>query len=146
MLKLVDLNQNNWKDASKLEVHDSQKNFIASNLHSIAESCFYDGTLLKGIYNDSEMIGFSLCFFPSDEQEYGYIVRYMIDKKHQKKGYGTKGLHLLLKEVFKQAYAKKYVTLTVIPENDIAKRLYERVGFHNTNEIVEGELKYLYTF
>ncbi len=90
------------------------------------------------------MVGFALIFLPPEEPKLGHIVRFMIDKNHQRKGLGKQSLQQLIK-LFSRTYDTAIITLTVIPENRVARAFYENIGFVNTNEIVEGELKYRYT-
>ena len=52
-LKLIALN--NWKKAISLNVSEDQKEFVASNVHSIAESQFYDTAYSYGIFKEEEM-------------------------------------------------------------------------------------------
>ena len=134
----------NWKKASALEVMENQVNFVAPNVRSIAESSFYETAYNYGIFNNEVMVGFILIFNPPEEPELGHIVRFMTDKNQQRKGLGTKGLEQII-ELFSKEYNKKIVTLTVLPDNQDARAFYEAVGFVNTNEIVEGEIKYKYT-
>jgi diamine N-acetyltransferase len=144
MISIKPITKDNWKEAIALKVTEEQKPFIANNLHSIAESSFYDTAFNYGIFYEDQMVGFVLLFNPPEEPENAHIVRFMIDQSHQNKGYGTKGLHTLL-EILTEKQNKKSITLTVIPENQNARAFYEKNKFVNTEEIVEGELKYRYT-
>ncbi|OLS29041.1 MAG: Spermine/spermidine acetyltransferase [Candidatus Heimdallarchaeota archaeon LC_2] len=134
---------NNWKKAISLQVHEDQRRFVSSNIHSIAESRFYETAYNYGIYEDEDMIGFILIYNPPDEPKLGHIVRFMIDGNHQKKGLGKQSIKLLI-DLLSTQFSKKKVTLTVIPENHGARDFYENVGFVNTNELVDGEIKYKY--
>ncbi|MCE7737500.1 MAG: GNAT family N-acetyltransferase [Candidatus Heimdallarchaeota archaeon] len=134
----------NWKKAVKLEVNENQKSYIASNIHSIAESSFYETSYNYGIYQNEELVGFVLFFNPPEEPELGHIVRFMIDKNHQRKGLGREGIKQVI-ELLSTKFSKKIITLTVIPDNHTARAFYENVGFINTYEIVDKELKYKYT-
>ena len=138
------ITKDNWKEAIALEVNDNQKSYIASNIHSIAESSFYESAYNYGIYDNDQMVGFILIYKPPEEPEIGHIVRFMIDKNHQRKGLGKKGIIEII-DTLVSDQRKKFVTLSVIPENEGARAFYTDVGFVNTKEIIEGELKYRYT-
>lgn len=131
----------NWKQAIQLKVHDKQKEYVANNLYSIAESSFYEGAKNFGLYADDEMIGFALIYHPKDDEENAHIVRFMIDKEKQGKGYGSLGLKVILNDL-EHVQKKSNVTLTVIPDNETARSFYESIGFENTGEVVDGEIKY----
>lgn len=142
-VSLKPVTKDNWKKAIALDVKEHQKSYVASNLHSIAESSFYETAYNYGIFENEEMVGFVLFFIPPEESESGHIVRFMIDKNHQRKGLGRQSLKQII-DLLSEKYQSKVITLTVIPENDTARAFYENVGFVNTDEIVEGELKYKY--
>ena len=60
MIKIIDVDKNNFWDVTKLRVGDMQKDFIESNAQSIAESKYYDGWKPVCIYNDGMLIGFAM--------------------------------------------------------------------------------------
>lgn len=138
------ITKENWKEAIELDVQEEQQSYVATNLKSIAESSFYDTSYNYGIYEHDVMVGFVLIYNPPEEPEIGHIVRFMIDKNYQRKGLGKKGIMSIIK-MLASNLGRKFVTLTVIPENHGARKFYESVGFINTEEMVEGELKYKYT-
>ncbi|MHA2290488.1 MAG: GNAT family N-acetyltransferase [Promethearchaeota archaeon] len=133
----------NWKEAIKLEVSESQKSFVASNIHSIAESSFYETSYNYGIFQNDSMVGFILLFLPPEEENNGHIVRFMIDKKYQRKGLGSEAISCIIRLIHEE-FRRKEITLTVIPTNHAARAFYEKNNFVNTGEIVDGELKYKY--
>ncbi len=74
----------------------------------------------------------------------GYLFVY-VATEHQGQGIGTKLLHALL-DVADQWLLLRRVELTVLTENEAAKRLYERLGFvvegrRKMSVISQGELK-----
>lgn len=141
-IEFVSIDKDNWKQFIAIDVHEDQKQYVASNLHSMAEAQFYEGSEFYGLAVDGENVGFTLLFHSVDEPHMGYIVRYMIAAEHQGRGYGIAGLHKII-QYFKDL-GKTEVSLTVIPENEGARNVYEKIGFENTKEIIEGELKYRY--
>jgi diamine N-acetyltransferase len=67
------------------------------------------------------------------------IWRFMIDKKHQNKGYGRRVLEIVVSEL-KARQCFESVKLSYVPGNDSAVELYKSVGFVETGEIEEGEV------
>lgn len=55
MITLKPIDKDNWHAAIRLEVAPEQRNFVASNLYSIAESHFEPGAVPLGIYNDETL-------------------------------------------------------------------------------------------
>lgn len=138
-ISLCEISAENWKEAIALEVSEKQKNFVASNLHSIAEASFHEGAFSRGVLLEKKMIGYTLLFNP-DDNTMGHIPRFMIDKNYQGLGYGKEAMkHILL--LFKEM-GKAQVELTVLPENEDAQIFYEKVGFVDTGDIREKEKLY----
>lgn len=128
------LTDDNWHDAIDLRVTDEQKNFVASNLYSIAETRFEPTFVPLAIYAGEEMVGFTMY----DTDDYG-IVRFMIDMRHQGKGYGRAALQTLIDQ-FEREYAHPETRLSFVPGNAVAEHLYERMGFRLNGEMDEDEL------
>jgi diamine N-acetyltransferase len=124
----------NWHECIRLQVSDDQKEFVASNLYSIAESRFEPTSALLAIYAGEEMVGFLMY----DTSDY-HIARFMIDARHQGKGYGRAAL-LQLIAYFERERAHPKASLSFVPGNVTAERLYESAGFRKTGEMHEREV------
>jgi diamine N-acetyltransferase len=128
------LTAENWEESIDLQVSDEQKEYVAPNLYSIAESRFEPTFVILAIYADEQMVGFAMY----DTVDY-CIVRFMIDKRFQGKGYGRAAM-LLLIDQFEGEFAHPSACLSFVPGNIAAERLYESVGFYRTGEMDEDEL------
>lgn len=148
MLKLKKINRKNVGEILKLEVFDNQKRFVAPNNISIIEAYLAiveNGHVITfGIYNDDAPVGFLMIGFdvnlddadaPKIAKGNYNIWRFMIDKKFQGKGFGKKAMNLALEFVntFPCGIAK-YCWLSYESDNDIARQLYQSVGFVETDE------------
>jgi diamine N-acetyltransferase len=125
---------------------DEQKNFVASNLYSIAQSHFgdeYEGHWdfhPFGIYDNDEPVGFLMYGFNFEHPRFqAFIIRLMVDQKYQKKGYGRFGMEKML-EVFRADERIKRVGISYGPQNEVARKLYASLGSVETGEIFEGEV------
>lgn len=99
MITLRKITLENRREVFKLEVHEEQRRFVASNLSSVA-SCYVLATnggypLPFAIYADEQMIGFVMIVYgitgyelPQVAEGNYSILRFMIDKKYQGQGYG----------------------------------------------------------
>lgn len=143
-VSLREITEKNWYEATKLKVAESQKGTVAENVYSIAESKFYPTYEIRGIYADEKMVGFAFYGFDTDENE-NWIARIMIDEVSQQKGFGTKAVHLIL-ERFKERNEGNYVKLSFVKGNETAEKLYEKIGFVKTGEIIDGEIVMKYEF
>ena len=147
MPEIRPVTKENWQSLIKLKVRDDQKNFVASNLYSIAQSHFGDefeghwDLFAYGIYEDDTPVGFlmyGLNFAHPSQQ--AYIQRLMVDEKFQGKGYGRFGMQKML-EIFRAEERVKVVSISYEPENDVARKLYARLDFVETGRIIEDEVE-----
>jgi len=127
----------NFGSVVNLEVSQDQVNFVASNLYSIAESKVYPELIPLVIYVNETPVGFLMYAFDSKDKSY-WICRLMIDRYFQGKGYGKEAMQQVIKEIQKRPNSD-HVKLSINPYNQSAEKLYEKLGFQKTGEIVEGE-------
>ena len=146
MLELKKINRNNVGEILKLEVFDSQRDFVATNTSSIIEAYIAitenNHVFAFGIYNDDTAIGFLMIGFDVNSDEEGApkiakgnynIWRLMIDKNF--KGFGKKAMDLALEFINSfPCGTAKYCWLSYESENNIARQLYTSVGFVETDE------------
>lgn len=137
----------NWLELTQLQVREDQKSFVASNVYSIAESQFgFDDSDCKhwdfnsyGIYNEDVAVGFLVYGFNFEHPKYqAYIFRLMVDEKFQGRGYGRFGMKKML-EIFQADERIKYAAVSYKPRNEVARKLYARLGFYEPGEMVGGE-------
>jgi diamine N-acetyltransferase len=138
-ITLREINKDNWYVATGLKVSNEQKNFVAPNWYSVLEALYSEGELYsRGIYKGDEMVGYTMMGQDKDTQQC-YIVRLMIDAKHQGKGYGRTAMKLMVDDL-KARYNPDAIFISFEPENHAARKLYESLGFADTGKIEEGEL------
>lgn len=137
----------NWRDAIALNVSPEQQGYVAPNLYSIAESHFEPTCATLAIYAEDSALGdphsdgqgaTMVGFIMYDTTDY-YIVRFMIDQRYQGRGYGRAAMLALLAQ-FERDFAHAQASLSFVPGNEVAERLYEAVGFRKTGEMHDGEL------
>lgn len=147
MLHLKTITKDNWIKAISLKVREDQVKFVASNTVSLAQLNFLENFHAKGIYYGEEMVGFTLYGIDEDDNEY-WIYRMMIDQKHQGKGYGKEAVQLVIEDIraMKEPH-NQTISLSYEPDNEHAKRIYEKMGFQEIDGLViEGEQVARYTF
>ncbi|MGB2983415.1 MAG: GNAT family N-acetyltransferase [Candidatus Bipolaricaulia bacterium] len=133
-----EITEDNFIEAIRLEPKPEQKQFVASNAASIAQSKFHTFLHCCGIYDGDTMVGFS-AFGKNPEDDTIWIVRHMIGAEHQRKGYGRAGLRVLLDHMKRESDCAS-IFLDVGPENVAAIKLYESAGFVDTGKI-QGKSK-----
>lgn len=147
MVHLQKITKDNWVKAISLRVREDQVNFVASNAVSLAQLNFLENFHAKGVYNGEEMIGFALYGIDEDDHEY-WIYRMMIDQKHQGQGYGKEAIRLVMDDIRKiKEDRHQTISLSYEPENEHAKRIYEKMGFKEVvGLVISGEQVARYTF
>lgn len=152
LLKLQEINKDNWINVILLCSGEDQQNrifekTIASNCLSIAQASIDDQWITRAIYDEDQLIGFTM-YGHSDELKGYELCRLMIDYHFQGKGYGKTALELIVEEMKKQTTDSK-ILVCFQPDNEHAKKLYERFGFKDTGRTIKGnvdELVYSFTF
>ena len=146
MPEIRPVTKDNWRQLIQLQVRDDQKGFVSPNVYSIAEAQFgfdYEGHWDLnpfGIYDNDEPVGFLMYGFNFEHPRYqAFIIRLMVDEKHQKMGYGRFGMEKML-EVFRADERIKEAGISYEPHNEVARNLYASMGFIETGEIVDEEM------
>ena len=140
MVTLREIDRNNYIEVIKLSVTDEQKEFIASNVFSLAQAKVQPECIPLAVYNENDLVGFVMFCMDVDDEEY-WIYRVMIDINHQKKGYGTAAIINVVDRVKADKKHSK-IYLSFDPENKIAKKLYEKLGFIPDGRIIHDEVVY----
>lgn len=128
----------NWEECIQLKVANEQENFVASNAYSLVQAQYVEGLYPLAIYDDQRMVGF-LMYEKDDAAKNMGMCRLMIDTKYQKQGYGRCAVIKLL-EYVKERYGSTPFYTSFEPDNIVAEKLYESLGFKKTGEILEGEI------
>lgn len=147
MIELRPVTKDNWEALIDLKVREAQKNFVASNLYSIAQAQFgdeYEGhwdLYPFGIYDGDAPVGFLMYGINIDHSGHqAFIQRLMVDEKFQGRGYGRFGMEAIL-ETFRANELIKVVGISYEPENEGARKLYASLGFVETGRIIEDEVE-----
>ena len=121
-----------------LKVAASQECFVASNAKSIAQAHFYPETAwFRGIYAGDDAVGFIMLEINTDKPEYG-LWRFMIDERHQGRGYGRAAIGKAIAHVRAQPGAVELLT-SVVPGEGSPGPFYQKLGFAFTGEVDAGE-------
>ena len=149
MIKLVDITAENWLQVLFLTTNENEmptlcEEFVASNALSLVQAQFEEGWITKAVEAENGLVGFVMYGYCAEHKFYE-LCRVLIDKKYQKKGYGTQAIGMVLEEM-KKINGCEAVYLSTDPENVVGKRLYERLGFRNTGVVIDGEEQFSYRF
>ncbi|MDO0887721.1 MULTISPECIES: GNAT family N-acetyltransferase [Acinetobacter calcoaceticus/baumannii complex] len=137
MISLKDLDRENWIRCARLSLDESQKDYVAPNVYSIAESKVEEHYCPRVICFNDEVVGFLMYCVeidPPDETLF-WLFRFMIDKNSQAKGYGTKLLQIAIDEM--AAKGAKRIRTMYKSSNYVTGKLYKKMGFRETGEYDE---------
>ncbi|BCR35698.1 GNAT family N-acetyltransferase [Mariniplasma anaerobium] len=138
MVRLQDINKENYGRVVRLELTEKQKEVIATNLESLAQAyACRDVCRAFAICDEDEVVGFILLQFDKKENFYD-IWRIMIGKQFQGKGYGEQALLLAIDFLKKQG--AKVIHMSHQTNNYGPSKLYQKVGFKYTGKIEDGEV------
>ncbi|MFN8411648.1 MAG: GNAT family N-acetyltransferase [Anaerolineales bacterium] len=140
------ITKENWRAFVKLKVRDDQAKFVATNLYSVAEAQFghedefgHWDFFPFGIYDGDVPVGFFMYALNFNAETQAFVARLMADEKHQGRGIGRFGIETMLNR-FRQDERIKKVGISYEPENEVARKLYAKLGFEETGEILDGEV------
>ncbi|WP_028609511.1 GNAT family N-acetyltransferase [Paenibacillus harenae] len=152
MITLRKITLENRRSIFNLEVSEDQRRFVASNLSSVA-SCYVLATngghpFPFAIYADEQPVGFVMITYritgyelPTIADDSYCILRLMIDKQCQNRGYGREAMKKILEFIRTfPAGPAHYCWIPYKDDNVAANKLYESFGFRDNGEILGDEL------
>ena len=113
---LREITMSNFRECIQLRVGEDQKNFVASNMYSLAEAKADSVSNPYAIYAGDQMVGFIMYDFEPAENR-GYISRLM-----------------------KAIPECREIQPSYAPANAVAAGLYASLGFQQTGETVDDEI------
>ncbi len=123
-------------DIMRLDVTEHQKSFVASNSVSIAQAHFEPKAWFRAVYAGDDPVGFVMVYEDPEKPKF-YLWRFMIDHRHQGRGYGRAALEQVIERVRGLPRATTLLT-SYVPGEGSAGAFYHRRGFADTGD-VEGE-------
>lgn len=128
-----------------LEVAEEQGTLVAPNANSIAEAYYSrEAAWFRGIYLGDQPVGFVMLHVEIEKPEY-FLWRLMIDKNHQRKGYGYQAMLQVIDHIKTLPDATELKTSYVTGEGN-PSLFYYKLGFEETGEMLEGEKVLKLTF
>ena len=142
MISFRNITSDNWKECINLKISDDEKDFIWPNVYSIAESQFYPKAVSKAIYDDEQMVGYTMFGEDEDDSNLFYIDRLMISKDFRNKGHAFEAIQLIIKEAIKNGF--NAIATSVDPKNNKMQSLLKKADFYSKNEFDNGEIIFYY--
>lgn len=144
MISLRQIDKINFWSVISLTVSEEQKEFVASNAVSIAQSKVQPECTALAVYDEDVPVGFVMYAMDTDDHEY-WIYRLMIDRKFQSKGYGRQAMEQLI-SLIQEDKSHQIIYISFEPANKGAEQLYWGLGFIPDGRIIEDEVVYKLTY
>ena len=139
-MELRELTGENYQQVLDLSTGAGQEKFVTANLYSLAHAWAFQKTARPyALYEGEEPVDF-IMFDWRPEEKTAEIWRFMIDYRHQGKGYGRRAMELALEKI-RRAGVFDRVQLYYMPRNEKARALYRNLGFGETGNTLDGEIQ-----
>ena len=145
MIHLEPVTQDNYAAVTGLKVGSGQEKFVSTVAESLAQAELYKETAYPfAVYDDDVIVGFIMMGYYEAKQYYT-LWKLLIDHRFQSRGYGRQALESGLKYI-RERFGPEDIYTGVIPENFVAKSLYESAGFEYTGVTEDGmeEMRLIY--
>ncbi len=136
MIRLIEINEENWMAFAALRVREEQKGFLDSAIGILARGYAYRACRARviGLAEGETPLGLALVKDLDEEPACYDLQQFMIDERYQGRGFGTQALKLLLAELERE---HKYpcAEVCVKKEDAAALRLFAKLGFTDTGYV-----------
>jgi len=147
---LAEITKDNVNPIVRMNPGAVGERMVATNGISIAQGTYSKNAWFRAVMANDTPVGFVMLFDPTLDLEAAkakdealdalYIWRFMIDFKHQGKGYGEQVMKLIIERA-KSMLAINTVSLSYVQRDGNAKPFYERMGFRETGKVTDGEME-----
>jgi diamine N-acetyltransferase len=96
---------------------------------------------VRAVYAGKRVVGFPMLDVQKtkDKAQEASLYHFMIDRKHQSKGYGRAALSKALEEI-RAVQGVNRISIRYMPENPVAKPLYPSFGFVKVRRDRDGQV------
>lgn len=157
---IAEVTRANWRATLALGVAPEQQRFIADYAPIAALAlakayirpfgfvwtpyAFYAHDMTDGdAETEGALVGFTMLAHTPESADDYWLFHFFIDQRFQGRGYGELALRRLIAHMRATHPHSRALQLTVHPENQRAQRLYARVGFLPTGELLDGEPRFI---
>lgn len=118
-----------------LEVAEEQRGYVAPVAVSIAQAHFELRSVFRAVYAEDEPVGFIL-WRDGEAPGTTYLWRFMIDRRHQGKGYGRAALEQA--SAMLKAHGVTMLSTSVVRGEHSPLGFYLSAGFVEANEVTSS--------
>jgi diamine N-acetyltransferase len=133
-VSLRGVSRENVRAVCDLRVAEDQRHLVGPAAYTVAEGHYEPDAVLRVISLDDEPVGVLRVEVESGTP---YLVRFMLDAAHQRRGVGQRAVELLAEELRRDGWAS--VETTFVPASNGAEGFWRRCGFQDTGRTRHGE-------
>ena len=137
-VELRELDRDNFDAVIGLQVGSDQRDFLNSNVETIAWAYVAEESSPLVIYAGDAPVGLVAYGYVASTGM-SWIIHLMVDESSQRRGIGRAALDLLIERMYAVSGGQP-VVVAVHPDNTAALRLYETAGFSDTGKRQDGEM------
>jgi diamine N-acetyltransferase len=147
MISLRPVTRQNLDALFNMAVHPDQQDFVSPNAKTLAQLPLVPGGYLFAIYRDEEVAGLLALidfrehdeFFDGDDRNAAFLMRLMVGVDCQGQGIGAAALTQAID--WARARGNSAFQTSIVPGNEVARRLYAAHGLRETGRMIEGEIE-----
>lgn len=131
-IRLEDINEGNWR--VPLSVSEAQRAYVADRVNILARAYAYRDARSRAfiIFHGDTPVGMGL-YYDCPALDAYIFSEIFIDKRYQGRGFGEEAARMVLTRMREDGKYRK-VLLCYIDGNNAAKRLYQKLGFAETDQ------------
>ncbi|MEO7370517.1 MAG: GNAT family N-acetyltransferase [Ilumatobacteraceae bacterium] len=144
VVDLVEITEHNLSAVTALATHRHQQRFVAPMARSLAQALvppLHDDhrvvPWMRAVQADGAIVGFMLLSAVSPGEPLPYLWRFLIDRRHQRCGVGSRAIALLAAQLRAEGHHALLLSFDEGPGGPRA--FYERLGFVPTGKVDDGE-------
>ena len=126
---LREVTRSNVCSICELAVGAEQRHLVSSTAHTVAESHYEPGAILRAIYLDEAPVGLLLV---ETDRGTPYLVRFLVAHGHQGVGIGRAAVGLLTEELARLGHDALETSFLAQPEG--SSSFWVRCGFEDTGD------------
>ena len=133
------INDDNVMAVIEMSVAPDQTEFVAPNVHSLAQAFAATKVWVRAVYSGNDPVGFVM-LSDDDEKPRYYLWRFMIDQRYQHLGFG-RGAMALVHQYVRSRPGGDRIYLSYVPAEGGPEPFYKALGYLDTGVEDEGELE-----
>lgn len=136
-VNLLEVDEENWRDVANVKVKPHQEEFVAATTYYMCLAHYGDDWHPLAIEADGEIVG-HVMWAVDEEEDSIWLGGLVIDAANQARGFGRAAVQAFLDRFGPGPGA--HIALSYAPENTVARRLYQKLGFIETGEMADDEV------